>query len=758
MLKSIFKKLTVSRERPDFIKPSFQNQSAEYLLPSLLIHTSQTKSERFVIESLVGQETLSNLYEFEVTILSANSSLAITNFIGQEALVSVDTNTTSRYYHGIIGEIYQGRTEVKNKKLTTHYIARIYPKIWLLKSSQNHRIFQDQSVMEIIKTVFDENKIHNVRFEVQRRGKEKRNYCVQYGESNFDFISRLMQEEGIFYTFTHDKSGHTLILADSQAAYFPIGSKDKVPLMTETDIIPHRFPPNTIQECHFGVQIGPQKVHLRDYDYMAPNVPLKAHAEGAGRGGEIYRYPGNFTTPAKGATYADQWLESAEIQNQVMKGTGTVSVFVPGAHFQLTDHPCPNYNKNYVVYSVEHRAFLDESQDPKNQLLYENTFEGFAKEKVFRPQPLTPKPKIYGAQTATVTGKNGEEVCTDELGRIKVLFHWDRWGTADDNSSCWIRVAQGWTGNDWGMVFTPRVGQEVIVQFLEGDPDRPIVTGCVYNGQNSAPENVKSPTKSIIKSRSSPQSSGFHEISFEDKKDNEKLYVHAEKDAEIEIEENRHTYLHHGSDHLTIERGDRNVCLEGKSQGERDVTGSGNDTLEIKKGNKHISLDEGDFETVLKQGNLTIKIDKGNQSIEIKGNQSTSVGGNCDFDTKGNVDQTVGGKYQLKITGDFDINVTGKFKVDAMGGFEMKTMAQGEIEAMGGLDISSLGPLSLSSKAEAKLEGTAAVNVSSVGPAEVSGLQTSIKANTQLELNGAAMTDIQGGAMVQIQGGIVKVN
>jgi type VI secretion system secreted protein VgrG len=292
--------------------------------------------------------------------------------------------------------------------------------------------------------------------------------------------------------------------------------------------------------------------------------------------------------------------------------------------FTLKDHPRADWNKKFNLYRVRHLIRQDAGEGEE---LYESEFVAFPNTVPFRAPRVTLKPLIYSTQTAIVTTKSGEEIWCDEYGSIKVHFHWDQRGTKDEKSSCWIRVAQLWAGNKWGGVFTPRIGMEVVVTFLDGDPDRPLITGCVYNGKNANPYAKSEPTKSTIKSDTTKGGGGFNEFRYEDKKGSEQIFLHAQKDWDSEVEHSRTLLIKTGNDTTMINDGKRDVTLKGSK-------GGGNDTLTLKNGDQTINITGNRSATISK--NDTLKI-TGNLDIQVTGNINIKSSANITMETTGNL-------------------------------------------------------------------------------------------------------------------------
>jgi len=459
-----------------------------------------------------------------------------------------------------------------------------------LSLTTNCKIFQNKTVVDIIKVVFNEYEFTD--FEDKTTGKYKeRVYCFQYTETAFNFVSRLMEEEGIFYFFEHKKGKHTLILTDDLDAHKTCAN------WTEAEI-----GNSLIKTCTVEQVITSNKYAVNDYNFETPSVNLTSSA-GSPKGStyRLYEYPAKYDVTSDGEGISKKRLEASVLPTKFITGESTYRTFNAGYKFKLKNHQKQDLNKEYVFYSVSINV---------TQTDYWNSFKAFPADTPFRPVIKTPKPKIYGTQTAIVVGKSGEEIWTDKYGRIKIQFYWDQDGKNDENSSCWVRVTQIWAGKSWGTLFTPRIGAEVIVSFLEGDPDRPIITGPVYNAIQTVPYQLPSDmNKSAILTRSTKKGSAGNEIRFDDTKDSEELYVHAQKDMNTVVENQRTSTIKESNEILTVEKGNR--------------------TIKINKGNED-HHNAANFEHNVK-GNYTLTID-GNLTISIKG--SISLKGDKDISTK----------------------------------------------------------------------------------------------------------------------------
>jgi type VI secretion system secreted protein VgrG len=584
--------------------------------------------DELLFEQLTGTEAMSAPFEFHVDLLSEDAGINGADLLRTPMVLTFDLpNGEKRYFHGICSRFSAGG---KRDELT-NYRAEIVPWFWLLQLSADVKIFQNMSVIEIIESVF--KTLGYGDFEFKCTGTyAKREYCVQYRESHFNFVSRLMEEEGIFYFFKHTSSKHTMVIADNPDAVSACPGESAArlsgePLIGEDVVL-------DVSDRH-SVFIG--KVTLADYDYLNPSLRLNQSQTGDGVE-EIYDYPGPYTTPDDGDRYALVRLQAREAQARVLTGNGTFRAFQSGHTFDLKGHHRKDGNGKYLLTRIEHSASAGSYRawQDNRQPSYTNTFTCIPAAVPYRPERHARKPVVHGSQTAMVVGKGGEEIFVDPHGRVKVQFYWDREGKKDENSSCWVRVSSMWAGKGWGWIQIPRIGQEVIVDFLEGDPDRPIITGRVYNAEQTPPYDLPAnQTQSGIKSRSSKGggTDNFNEIRFEDLKGSEVVYVHAEKDMETMVENDRKKDV--GNDETNTIGNDR-------------TTSVGNDqTLSVTK-NRTESI--GENESLSVGGNRTESIDK-NDSLTVTGNRSKSVTKDESIDVNGKRDTTIGKDDTVNVTG-----------------------------------------------------------------------------------------------------------
>jgi len=527
------------------------------------------------------REGLSQLFSFDVELLHEEDAAGFAptvidphSLMGQSVTIFISSEDgAEREFSGVVNKFSQGN---RNIRFSFYYIS-VVPHVWLLTQKSQSRIFQQLSVPDILKKVFSG---FDVKYELQETY-EPRNYCVQYRESDFDFASRLMEEEGIFYFFEHSGGKHKLVVADTPQSHRDCPGKSTIPFFVNVDGQGGDTFIGSVNTFLSDYKLQAGKVTLWDHNFQLPTNRLDLEqpsrfSYGDSQKLEIYDYPGGYARKYDGIDKGggEQSSELNKVFNDRQRTVKTmmdafdVEVTTATAHsdccsitagyrFDLVQHPNSSDNKQYVILTATHESEQNPSYVSNESSVqpYTNSFTCIptgAGQPPFRPMRKTSRPVIQGSQTAVVVGPAGEEIFTDKYGRVKVQFNWDREGKVDEGSSCWVRVAQSWAGNKWGTMFIPRVGMEVLVHFLEGDPDQPIVTGCVYNPQTMPPYTLPDEkTKSTMKSNSSKGGNGFNEFRFEDKKGSEQIFIHAEKNEDIRVKNDAMEYI--GNDrHLIV--------------------------------------------------------------------------------------------------------------------------------------------------------------------------------------------------------------
>ena len=586
--------------------------------------------DKLLLESVSGTEEMSRLFRFDLDLLSPEDTIDPKQIVGKQVSFRINrADGSPRWFSGWVSRL----TWIGRDERLTRWRAEVVPSLWFLTRTSDCKAWAEKKkIPEIIEEVLGDHS--RVTFEKSLQGSYTAwEYCVQYRETDFNFVSRLLEQEGIAYHFTHAQGKLTVVLADSPSAYTDCGDA-KVEFV---DDFADPSKPGQLFSWQRDWSFKTGKFAQRDYNYETSTTDLlakqngKAEYEGASDL-EIFDYPGEYEKKADGDADTKLRIEEEEAAASVAQGSSSCRTFSPGFTFKAPD------GKKYLLTSVSHSASIRgayESDGNTATFDYHNSFSCIPADVPFRPARITPKPIVSGAQTAVVVGKSGEEIDTDEFGRIKVQFHWDRHGSKDEKSSCWVRVAQAMAGTGWGGQFIPRIGQEVVVSYLEGDPDQPLITGMVYNDQHKHPFSLPdNKTQSGFRSRSTKQAgdANFNELRFEDKKGSEEIYFHAEKDFKRVVENN--DVLEVGSSKK--KDGDRTItvfndqketigCSEAKS-GSRTLTVWKDDTTTVKTGNQTTTIEQGNQATTIEQGNSSLEIKMGNETIKIAmGKQSTEA-------------------------------------------------------------------------------------------------------------------------------------
>lgn len=544
---------------------------------SLQVHGVQTDLQ---VLRFKGAEALSCPYSFHLELVSEDPSLDLESLLHKLATLRVGND--EQCFHGQVASVAQA----DSGRRLTHYRLELVPRLASLAHCRNLRIFQQQNVPQIIAGVL---KAHGILADayVFRLGPtpyEKREYCTQYDETDLAFVQRLCEEEGLHYHFEHSADAHLLVFGDEQSA-FPR-------LARPTPFAPHSG--QVAQQpvvSQFGARVAARtgRVSRRDYDPLKPKLLLEAQHQPElpvpQPDLEDYGYPGYFTDRERGRQLSQRALEGHRADYLQAEGASDQPALRCGHFFTLEDHPRTTWNALWLLAEVTHEGHqpqvleeADASAAGEAWQGYRNTFKALPWGTPYRPPAPSPRPRVHGAQTARVTGPQGEEIHCDRLGRIKVQFHWDRDGRLDEKSSCWLRVASQWAGNQYGGLVIPRVGMEVLVSFLDGNPDRPLVTGCLYHAEHQPPyELPANKTRSVFKTCSSPAAEGHNELRIEDRAGQEQIYIHAQRDWEQRIGHDQRSHVgherhdtvladvhseYHAQQHRTV-HGDRKTELRG---------------------------------------------------------------------------------------------------------------------------------------------------------------------------------------------------
>jgi type VI secretion system secreted protein VgrG len=634
-----------------------------------------------LLESFQGKETLGTPYRYDLTLLSAEHDIPVDKVLGQSLTVHVKLDTgDTRFFNGIV--TYFGKIGLSMNH--TRYVAVLHPKLTLFDYARDCRIFFGQDAPALATDVLAQRGFTDVESGALRSDYRKREYCVQYRETDFNFIQRLLEEEGIYYFFKHENDKHTLVLADSATAHAKFPGYESV----------HYLPKERKQirdEEHFwslsvaGSLYTGKFTVVRGYDYSkarpsATLVEVKtSSAPQPGLDFEDYDYPGGLSEKPDAEAEAAVRLEGDHVGNTLIEVEGNTMglgvgnlvtlkkpTFIDGDFNPFWDEG--DFKKEYLIVSATYSISVDQhetgdvagSDEP-----FRATYSLLDSQSPYRPRRSAIKPRIEGPQTALVVGTAGEEIYTDKFGRVKVQFDWDRLGKHDEKSSCWVRVAQVWAGKQWGAMHIPRIGHEVMVEFLDGDPDRPIITGRVYNADNMPPYALPdNKTQSGIKSRSSKggSPSNFNELRFEDSKGKEEVYLQAEKDMNILVKNDECRSVGHdrmkqvGHDETSTIKGNRTETVDK----DESITISGGRTETVTK-DESIAIDGGRTESVGKSENISIG---GARSEKVGKNENITISGARKVDVGKAEELTVGAGRKQTITGVDEVKVSKKILFD----------------------------------------------------------------------------------------------
>ena len=598
----------------------------------LMQFTSVLGQDELLIDVFEGAEGLSRLFDFQVELMAdVGADIDPTSIVGTKATVAIallDVQGT-RYVNGLVASFEQtsGGSDFDS------YRAHLVPSLWQLTLSTNCRVFQNKMPMEIVKDVITP---YGLSMSDETKGTYKPlDYCTQYGETDLNFISRILEQFGIFYWFEHEDGDHKVVFGDDLSAYTPCDSVSTMKYAPESQSNEDLYH-SIVSDIRVTSTMITGKHTSWDYDYRPyqhnANGPLTSGSDLGANAFERYHFPSGeagyvkivdkqLTTPAHGKTILQAQQDASDATASVYLGTSNARTYVPGFTFDLTDHPRDAWNQTYILTEVAHHAVQTPpylSDGSANPSPYSNRFAALESTLVFRPTARTQKPRIYGPQTASVVTPSGEDIFLDKLGRVSVQFLWDRERKADTVDNTWVRVAQHWAGSGWGTYFWPRKNDEVVVNFLDGDPDNPIITGSVYNGTNMPKYALPDmSTRSGILTRSSKQGSGANanELRFEDKKGAEQIFLNAEMDMDHRTENDHRRFV------------------------------GAKDSLLVKGGQyEEIGADK---------------------HLNVKGNLVEKIATKADLDVGSDLSAKVGTNYSLKVGSNMGAKVGANYAVDA---------------------------------------------------------------------------------------------
>jgi len=658
---------------------------------SIAISDFSLGKDTFLLTSFEGGEYISDLFEFHIETISENLTIKPDSIVGKTGTVTIQ-DKQGRVFHGYVRSFSCGEVQSNNLRM---YKMVMVPWLWFLSKTNNHRIFQDKNTKEIVSQIFQD--LGFTDFDFRASGGKKREYCIQHNESDLNFVSRLLEEEGIAYYFEHEKSKHQLVIVDQKNAYDDVA---------QTDLEYSHGSSNKEQITRWEHQHQFKKGQwsLSDYNFKEPIKKLYSNTKTISKFAnnnafEHYEY-GDLYELASGDELVKLRMDAEEANIDTVIGTCDCSTFTAGGKFKLAKHENATEKGAYILTAVYHRAVDTTYFSGQNGGTgYSNNFYCIPDSVHFRPERVHHKPTMRGPQSAIVTGPSGEEIYVDELGRVKVQFYWDREGKNDENTTCFIRVTQSWSGAQWGTSFIPRIGHEVIVDFMDGDPDRPIITGSVYNGKNKPPFDSK--TKSGIRTRSTKggSASNCNELIFDDKKDSEQIFIHAEKNMDTEVE---------NDETLTVD----------------------NDRI------KHIKNDE--IYTIDHDRKKTIG---GNQQEDISKNKTTSIGGNHSESITGNmnisVDKNLIEHIKVDYTEDVDANkksTIGKDLTEKVSGSHFETVTKDYVLKGKKIQITAQDEISFK-------VGSASILMKKNGDITISGKKINIKGSGDVTIKGSKIKE-----------------
>ncbi len=671
------------------------------------------------VRSIALQEQMSRLFQIEAELRSEDGKVDFDKVIGHNVTIRLHlAQKATRYFNGYVSRFVQ----VANEGDFASYRATIVPWLWFLTRTSDCRIFQQKSIPDIIEDVFKGHGFNDYKLKLSGTY-GKREYCVQYRETDFNFVSRLMEQEGIYYYFAHENGKHTLVLADSTSAHSAFPDYGEITFNPIQKGVDGR---EVVLDWTMEKEVQPVATALQDFDFKKPKTSLMASTNVTRKYGmaqfEIYDYPGEYVEHDTGTRLADVRLAELQSQYETLRGQASARGLAAGYTFKLKGHPRADQNREYLITGVSLHVDAGEfASGGAAGEFFSCNFVCLDKAQQFRPARLTPKPIVQGPQTAIIVGPKGEEIHTDKYGRVKVMFHWDRYSKADENSSCWIRVSSEWAGKKWGAIYLPRIGQEVIVEFLEGDPDQPIITGRVYNGDAMPPYDLPAEkTKSTLKSNSSKGGAGFNEIRFEDKKGEEQIFVHGEKNQDIRIKNDAFEWIGNNR-HLIVVK----------------------DQIEHIENNRDETVDADHKEKIGKDRHLKVV---GKEAKEVGESLSLTVKGDVIEVFKKNHSEATTNDYYLKadnivIEGmtNVTIKVGGSSIAIAADGIALKTDGLVKIEAGTTLDAKSTAALTIQSSATADIKSSAPMTIKSDATAEIKSSATTVKGDGTLTLKGGVV-------------------
>ncbi|HEY0198077.1 MAG TPA: type VI secretion system tip protein TssI/VgrG [Rhodanobacter sp.] len=665
--------------------------------------TVSTKLEdTLLFARMTASEGLGRLFSCRIDLLSQSGAVDLGALLGTPMTVKVVEDSYTRYFNGIVCEAMQGSYETIGNVRFASYQVTLVPKPWLLTRKVDCRIYTAQSVPDIVRSVLADIGYADIKLDLSGNY-SVRDYCVQYREDCFNFISRLMEQEGIYYYFTHTASTHTMVLADGLGAHAAIDPFKTIPYAPPAQSGSRNIA--SIRALDVVRSVNSLKYQLTDYDPLKPKSSLLSTESLSGdsyhdvSGLSVFEYPGPHVTSADGQRYAQVRVEALNARHARYQGETNAFGLATGALFTLKDFPRKELNQEYLVIST--KLELEEpdyvSGDGGGAEPFTCRFEVIQSSQPYRSLPSATKPAVVGLQTAVVTGSDtDEDIAVDQYGRVQVTFHWNTPDRPNAQSSCPVRVASPWAGKGWGAVSIPRVGQEVVVSFLEGDPDRPLIIGSVYNAVNTVPYALPdNKTQSGIVSRSlKGTADDANELRFEDKAGSEDFFIHAQKDMHEEVE----------NDHVVAIDHDETITIKN----DQTLTVQHDQTETVQHDRKH-TVSNNDTLTVSQNGSTSIgqsfKLEAGTQIELVTGASSITLKSSGEIEIKG-INITITGDATVKMEGQAQVGIKAGATMDIGAGASLKVHSDAMLDVEGGAMTTIKGAmLTASSDAMTQVSG-----------------------------------------------------
>ncbi len=719
--------------------------------------TTPLGSDVLMFQRMTAVEQLGRLFDYQVDVVSKDANIKLDDLLGQNVTVRLKLGGgKSRYFNGYVSRFgFVGLTENYYS-----YQITLKPWLWFLTRTADCRIFQNRKAPDIIKQIFRDHGFSD--FE-EKLSATYRNweYCVQYRETDFNFVSRLMEQEGIYYYFRHEDGKHTLVLADSLTAHEAAPDYEEVPYFPYDRTL--RRERDHIFGWYVAQEVQPGACALNDFDFQKPKADLNAklnqpygHAVDQY---EVYDYPGEYLEKADGEEYVRKRVEELHAQYAQAQGQGNARGLMVGSLFSFIQYPRDDQNKEYLIVSATYELRSDDYGSGAiggGEQIYSCSFSAIDSAQPYRAPRITPKPVVQGPQTAMVVGPGGQEIYTDKYGRVKVQFHWDREGGNDENSSCWMRVSHPTAGKGWGAVQIPRIGQEVIVDFLEGDPDHPIITGRVYNANSMPPYEL--PGQGMVagmKSNSTPGGGGYNEMIMDDTKGNELIRIHGQY--------NMDTTIQHDLTETVLNNRTRNVSVD------ESVTVGNNQTITVGVNqstsvgsNQSISVGSNKSENVGVAKSTTIgaayQVTVGAAMNETIGAaKAEEIGANKSVNVGVDSSENVGRNKSMDAGKDISLKSGKKMNLDAGDDYQVKGGKKGVIDIADELTIKcGSAQIVMKKNGDIKISGKK-IEISAMQDVKVNGMNITAEAQVKV-LNKGTMVNVEASGMNTIKGALVKIN